>query len=189
MIEKFFQLKQHGTTVQTEVLAGMTTFMAMAYILAVNPSILSATGMPKGALFTATVLASLVGTLVMAFYARQPFALAPGMGLNAFFASTVVLGKGYSWQAGLTAVFAGGVLFLVLCLVNVRESIVNSIPLNLKRALSVGIGLFIAFLGLQNAGIVVGNQATLVTLGRKGQPAHRAFRGRKVFRVTSARKA
>ncbi|MBN1241407.1 MAG: NCS2 family permease [Spirochaetales bacterium] len=164
-MEKFFKLKENGTTVKTEILAGITTFMTMAYILAVNPGILSATGMDKGALFTATALASLVATLVMAIFANLPFALAPGMGLNAFFAFSVVLGMGYSWQTALTAVFVEGIIFLLLSLFNVREAIVKSIPLNLKRALSVGIGLFIAFIGLQNAGIVVNNDATLVGLG------------------------
>jgi AGZA family xanthine/uracil permease-like MFS transporter len=165
-VEKFFSLKQNGTTVRTEVLAGITTFMTMAYILAVNPGILSATGMPKGALFTATALSSLAATLVMALYAKLPFALAPGMGLNAFFAFTVVLGMKYSWQTALTAVFIEGLIFIVLSLVNVREAIVKSIPINLKRALSVGIGLFIAFIGFQNAGIVVKNDAVIVGLGK-----------------------
>ncbi len=165
-MEKFFGLKQNGTTVRTEVLAGITTFMTMAYILAVNPGILSATGMPKGALFTATALSSLAATLVMALYAKLPFALAPGMGLNAFFAFTVVLGMKYSWQTALTAVFIEGLIFIVLSLVNVREAIVKSIPINLKRALSVGIGLFIAFIGFQNAGIVVKNDAVIVGLGK-----------------------
>ncbi len=165
-MEKFFSLKQNGTTVRTEVLAGITTFMTMAYILAVNPGILSATGMPKGALFTATALSSLAATLVMALYAKLPFALAPGMGLNAFFAFTVVLGMKYSWQTALTAVFIEGLIFIVLSLVNVREAIVKSIPINLKRALSVGIGLFIAFIGFQNAGIVVKNDAVIVGLGK-----------------------
>lgn len=165
-MEKYFNLKQNGTTVRTEVLAGITTFMTMAYILAVNPGILSAAGMPKGALFTATALASLAATLVMALWAKLPFALAPGMGLNAFFAFSVVLGMGYSWQTALTAVFIEGIIFIVLSLLNVREAIVKSIPLNLKRALSVGIGLFIAFIGFQNAGIIVKNDAVLVGLGK-----------------------
>ncbi|MBP7096013.1 MAG: NCS2 family permease [Spirochaetia bacterium] len=164
-MEKFFKLKENGTTVKTEILAGITTFMTMAYILAVNPGILSATGMDKGALFTATALSSLAATLVMALLANLPFALAPGMGLNAFFAFSVVLGMGYSWQTALTAVFVEGIIFLLLSLFNVREAIVKSIPLNLKRALSVGIGLFIAFIGLQNAGIIVNNDAVLVGLG------------------------
>jgi AGZA family xanthine/uracil permease-like MFS transporter len=165
MLEKFFNLKQNKTTVKTEVLAGITTFMTMAYILAVNPDILSATGMDKGAVFTATVLSAFVATLVMALYAKLPFALAPGMGLNAFFAFTVVLGMGHSWQFALTAVFLEGLIFIVLTAFNIREMIVNSIPMNMKHAISVGIGLFIAFIGLKNAGIIVSSPATFVTLG------------------------
>ena len=165
MLEKFFNLKQNSTTVRTEVMAGITTFMTMAYILAVNPDILSATGMDKGAVFTATVLSALVATLVMALYAKLPFALAPGMGLNAFFAFTVVLGMGHSWQFALTAVFLEGLIFIALTAFNIREMIVNSIPMNMKHAISVGIGLFIAFIGLKNAGIIVSNPATFVTLG------------------------
>ena len=163
MLEKMFKLKENKTTVKTEVLAGVTTFMTMAYILAVNPSILSATGMDQGAVFTATVLASFLGTVCMALFANYPFALAPGMGLNAYFAYTVVLGRGYPWQAALAAVFVEGVVFILLSLFSVREAIFNSIPANLKKAVSVGIGLFIAFIGLQNAKIVVGG-ATLVEL-------------------------
>lgn len=158
-----FKLKENNTTVKTEILAGITTFMTMAYILAVNPSILSAAGMDQGAVFTATVLASFLGTVCMALFANYPFALAPGMGLNAYFAYTVVLGMGYPWQAALAAVFVEGVVFILLSLFNVREAIFNSIPANLKKAVSVGIGLFIAFIGLQNAKIVVGG-ATLVEL-------------------------
>ncbi len=163
MLEKFFRLKENNTDVRTEVLAGITTFMTMAYILAVNPSILAAAGMDQGAVFTATALASLLGTLLMAFLANYPFALAPGMGLNAYFAYTVVLGMGYSWEIALTAVFVEGIIFIILSLTNVREAIFNAIPLNLKAAVSVGIGLFIAFIGLQNANIVVSG-ATLVEL-------------------------
>ena len=165
MLEKYFSLKQNKTTVKTEVLAGITTFMTMAYILAVNPDILSATGMDKGAVFTATVLSAFVATLVMALYAKLPFALAPGMGLNAFFAFTVVLGMGHSWQFALTAVFLEGLIFIALTAFNIREMIVNSIPMNMKHAISVGIGLFIAFIGLKNAGIIVSSPATFVTLG------------------------
>ncbi|MCF6332376.1 MAG: NCS2 family permease [Draconibacterium sp.] len=165
MLEKYFNLKQNKTTVKTEVLAGITTFMTMAYILAVNPDILSATGMDKGAVFTATALSALIGTLVMALYAKLPFALAPGMGLNAFFAFTVVLGMGHTWQFALTAVFIEGLIFILLTVFNIREMIVNSIPMNMKHAISVGIGLFIAFIGLKNAGIVVSNPATFVSLG------------------------
>ena len=146
-----------------EILAGITTFMTMAYILAVNPSILAAAGMDQGAVFTATALAALIGTLLMAVCANYPFALAPGMGLNAYFAYTVVLGMGYDWQVALTAVFVEGIVFIVLSLTNVREAIFNAIPKNLKAAVSVGIGLFIAFIGLQNAKIVIGG-ATLVEL-------------------------
>ncbi|QGY44466.1 NCS2 family permease [Maribellus comscasis] len=171
MFEKFFKLKENGTSAKTEILAGITTFMTMAYILAVNPDILSATGMDKNALFTATALSALVATLVMALVARLPFALAPGMGLNAFFAFTVVLGMGYSWQFALTAVFLEGIIFLVLTAFNIRELIVNAIPISLKHAVSAGIGLFIAFIGLQNAGIIVNNDATLVGLGNMGSPA------------------
>lgn len=165
MLENFFNLKQNKTTIKTEVLAGITTFMTIAYILAVNPDILSATGMDKGAVFTATVLSAFVATLVMALYAKLPFALAPGMGLNAFFAFTVVLGMGHSWKFALTAVFLEGLIFIALTAFNIREMIVNSIPMNMKHAISVGIGLFIAFIGLKNAGIIVSSPATFVTLG------------------------
>ena len=163
MLEKLFKLSENGTDIKTEILAGVTTFMTMAYILAVNPSILSAAGMDQGGVFTATALASLLGTLFMAFFANYPFALAPGMGLNAYFAYTVVLGMGYEWQVALTAVFVEGIIFIILSLTNVREEIFNAIPYNLKAAVSVGIGLFIAFIGLQNAKIVIGG-ATLIEL-------------------------
>src|SRR5690554_2365137 len=165
MFEKYFKLKQNGTNPRTEIIAGITTFLTMAYILAVNPSILSATGMDQAALFTATALAAIVGTLVMALWAKLPFAIAPGMGLNAFFAFTVVLGMGYSWQFALTAVLIEGIIFILLTIFNVREAIVNAIPKSVRLAISAGIGLFIAFIGLQNAGIVVNNDATLVGLG------------------------
>ncbi|MDD7770332.1 NCS2 family permease [Suipraeoptans intestinalis] len=163
MLEKMFKLSKNGTDVRTELVAGVTTFMTMAYILAVNPNVLSATGMDRGAVFTATAIASLLGTLMMAVLANYPFALAPGMGLNAYFAYTVVLGMGYSWQMALAAVFVEGIIFILLSLTNVREAIFNAIPKNLKAAVSVGIGLFIAFIGLQNAKIVIGG-ATLVQL-------------------------
>ena len=163
MLEKLFKLNENKTNVKTEVLAGITTFMTMAYILAVNPSILAAAGMDQGAVFTATAIASMLGTLCMALFANYPFALAPAMGLNAYFAYTVVLGMGYSWQTALTAVFVEGIVFIILSITNVREAIFNAIPKNLKAAVSVGIGLFIAFIGLQNANIVVGG-ATLVEL-------------------------
>ena len=146
MLEKFFKLKENGTTAKTEIIAGITSFMTMAYILAVNPSIMSAAGMDHGAVFTATALAALIGTLAMALFANYPFALAPGMGLNAYFAYTVVIGMGYSWQFALAAVFAEGIIFIVLSLTNVREAIFNAIPQNLKSAVSVGIGLFIGSL-------------------------------------------
>lgn len=161
--EKWFHLKENHTDVKTEVIAGVTTFMTMAYILAVNPNILGATGMDTGAVFTATALAALVATLLMAAFSNYPFVLAPGMGLNAYFAYTVVLQMGYSWEMALAAVFLEGLIFLVLSLTNVREAIFNSIPMNLKHAVSVGIGLFIAFIGLQNAKIVV-ESATLVSV-------------------------
>ena len=162
LMENTFKLRENGTTVKTEIIAGVTTFMTMAYILAVNPNILSATGMDHGAVFTATALAAFLGTLLMALFANYPFALAPGMGLNAYFAYTVVLGYGYSWQAALTAVFAEGIIFIVLSLTNVREAIFNSIPISLKSAVSVGIGLFIAMIGFKNAGIIEDNQYTFV---------------------------
>lgn len=161
MLEKLFKLKENGTDAKTEILAGVTTFMTMAYILAVNPSIMSAAGMDQGAVFTATAVASFVGTLLMAFLANYPFALAPGMGLNAYFAYTVVLGMGYEWQVALTAVFVEGIIFILLSLTSVREAIFNAIPMNLKSAVSVGIGFFIAFIGLQNANIVVGGSTLL----------------------------
>ena len=165
MLKKLFGFDERVTTVRTEVMAGITTFLTMAYILAVNPNILSTTGMDKGALFTTTVLASALTTLLMAFYAKLPFGLAPGMGLNAFFAYSVCLGLGYSWQFALTAVLIEGLIFILLTVTNLREKIVDCLPLTLKHAISGGIGLFIAFLGLQNAGIIVKNEATLVGLG------------------------
>lgn len=165
MLKKLFGFDERVMTVRTEVMAGITTFLTMAYILAVNPSILSTTGMDKGALFTTTVLASAVTTLLMAFYAKLPFGLAPGMGLNAFFAYSVCLGLGYSWQFALTAVLIEGLIFIFLTVTNLREKIVDCLPVTLRYAISGGIGLFIAFLGLQNAGIVVKNDATLVGLG------------------------
>lgn len=160
-LEKLFHLKENHTDVKTEVMAGITTFMTMAYILAVNPSVLSASGMDSGAVFTATALASAIATLLMAAFSNYPFVLAPGMGLNAYFAYTVVLSMGYTWEMALAAVFVEGIIFLALSLTNVREQIFNSIPMNLKYAVSAGIGLFIAFIGLQNAKIVV-DSATLV---------------------------
>ena len=164
-MEKLFKLKEHGTDARTELLAGLTTFLTMAYILAVNPGILGDAGMDRGAVFTATALASAIASIVMTFAANLPIALAPGMGLNAFFTYTVVLGMGYSWQTALTAVFLEGLLFIILSFVNVREAIVNSVPLNLKKAVAVGIGIFITLIGMKGAGIIVSNPATLVSLG------------------------
>jgi AGZA family xanthine/uracil permease-like MFS transporter len=155
MLKGYFDLEAHQTTIQREVVAGITTFMTMAYIIVVNPQILSETGMDQSALLTATILASMGATLIMALYAKLPFGLAPGMGINAFFAYTVVLQMGYSWQLALTAVFLEGLIFLLLTLFNIREAIVNSIPINIKHAVSAGIGLFIALIGLNSAEIVV----------------------------------
>ena len=163
MLERFFKLKDNNTTVRTEVIAGLTTFMTMAYILAVNPNILGEAGMNSNAVMIATALASFVGTLLMALLANYPFALAPGMGLNAYFAYSVVIGMGYSWEIALFAVFVEGIIFIVLSLTNVREAIFNAIPTTLKAAVSVGIGLFIAFIGLQDAKLIVANPSTLVS--------------------------
>ena len=163
-LDKIFHLKENHTDVKTEVMAGITTFMTMAYILAVNPNILSASGMDRGSVFTATALSAFIATCLMALLSNYPFVLAPGMGLNAYFTYTVVLGMGYTWQQALAAVFAEGIIFILLSLTNVREAIFNSIPMNLKHAVAVGIGLFIAFIGLQNAKIVVGNDSTLVSI-------------------------
>ena len=175
-LDKLFHLKENHTDVKTEIMAGITTFMTMAYILAVNPNILEASGMDRGAVFTATALASFIATCLMALLSNYPFVLAPGMGLNAYFAYTVVLGMGYSWQQALAAVFVEGLIFILLSLTNVREAIFNSIPMNLKHAVSVGIGLFIAFIGLQNAKIVVNNDSTLVSVfSFKGSIAEGTF--------------
>ncbi|PVZ11360.1 MULTISPECIES: NCS2 family permease [unclassified Pseudomonas] len=170
MLERLFKLKAHGTDVRTEILAGLTTFLAMAYILFVNPSILGSTGMDKGALFVATCLAAAIGSAVMGLIANYPIALAPGMGLNAFFTYTVVLHMGHSWQVALGAVFISAVCFFLLSVLRIREWIVNSIPLPLRSAIAAGIGLFLALIALQNAGIVVDNPATLVGLGDLKQP-------------------
>lgn len=164
MLEKVFKLKENNTNVRTEITAGITTFMTMAYILAVNPSILGASGMDSTAVLLATCIASFIGTACMALMANMPFALSAGMGLNAYFTYTVVQGFGYSWQVALLAVFIEGIIFILLSLTNVREAIFNAIPLSLKHAVSVGIGLFIAFIGLQNAGITVNNESTLVSI-------------------------
>ena len=164
MLEKLFHLKANNTNVKTEVIGGITTFMTMAYILAVNPLILSASGMDSQAILMATALAAFIGTMVMAFAANYPFALAPGLGLNAYFAYTVCGAMGYSWQFALLAVFVEGLIFIVLSVTNIREAIFNAIPLQLKKGVSVGIGLFVAFIGLQNAGLVVNSDSTLVTV-------------------------
>ena len=165
MIQKLFGFDPATMSVRKEIIAGITTFLTMAYILAVNPSILSAAGMDQGAVFTTTIISSVVATLVMALYAKLPFALAPGMGLNAFFAFTVVLTMGYTWQFALTAVFLEGLIFMLLTLTGLRQKIVDAMPLVLRKAISPGIGLFIALIGLKSAGIVVSNDATLVSLG------------------------
>lgn len=166
MLKKLFGFDPAKTTIRTEMLAGITTFLTMSYILAVNPSMFSQLdGMSAGAVFTATALAAVVGSLTMALWAKLPFGLAPGMGLNAFFVFTVCMGMGYSWQFALTAVFIEGLIFIILTLTNLREAIVNAIPASLKNAIGAGIGLFIAFIGLQNAGIIANNDATLVSLG------------------------
>ena len=165
MLNKLFGLNPKETNVKTEIMAGLTTFLTMAYILAVNPNILSATGMDRGALFSTTVLISAAATILMGLYAKLPFALAPGMGLNAFFAYTICLIMGYSWQFALTAVFLEGLRFILLTVTNVREKIVDIIPETLKKSISVGIGIYIAFIGLSSAEIVVNNDATLVSIG------------------------
>lgn len=165
-----FKIKEKGSTVRQEILAGVTTFMTMAYILAVNPAILSATGMDIGSVFAATAISSAIATIIMAFYANLPIGLAPGMGINAFFAYSVCLGMGYSWQFGLTVVLIEGFIFVFLTITNLRESILNCIPIALKKAISAGIGLFIAFIGLQASGIVVKHPATLVAMGDIASP-------------------
>ncbi|MBR4996089.1 MAG: NCS2 family permease [Alistipes sp.] len=173
MLKKLFGYDPEKTTIRTEVLAGITTFLTMSYILAVNPGMFSQLeGMSAGAVFTATALAAILGSVVMAVWAKLPFGLAPGMGLNAFFVFTVCMGMGYSWQFALTAVFIEGLIFIVMTLTNLREAIVNAIPASLKNAIGAGIGLFIAFIGLQNAGVIANNDATLVSLGEitKGSP-------------------
>ncbi|WP_375595971.1 NCS2 family permease [Algihabitans albus] len=165
MLEKLFDLRGHGTTVKTEVIAGITTFLTMAYIAFVNPTILSDAGMDFGAVFVATCIAAAIGTLIMGLYANYPIALAPGMGLNAFFTYGVVLGMGHSWQVALGAVFLSGILFVILSILPVREWIINAIPKGLKMAISAGIGLFLGIIALKNAGIIVDHPATLVTIG------------------------
>lgn len=169
-LERRFGLAAHGTTARTELLAGLTTFLTMAYVLFVNPSILADAGMDRGAVFVATAGASVVGTLVMGLWANYPIALAPGMGLNAFFAYTVVLGLGYPWETALGAVFLSGVLFLILSLLRVRQYVIDAIPATLKVAISAGIGLFLGIIALQNAGVIVADPQTLVTLGDLARP-------------------
>lgn len=171
MLQKILGFSKETMTIKKELMGGLTTFLTMAYILAVNPDILGNTGMDKGAVFTATVISAIAGTLVMAFYAKLPFVLAPGMGLNAFFAFTIVLAMGYSWQFALTAVFLEGLIFILLTLTGLRQKIVDSMPLMLRRSISPGIGLFIAFIGLKNAGIVASSDATFVTLGDLHSPS------------------
>lgn len=166
----FFKLKENNTDLRTEIIAGITTFMTMAYIIFVNPNILGDAGMPWEGVFMATIFATILGTLCMAFFTNYPFALAPGMGLNAFFAYAVVLGMGVSWQVALGIVLLEGLIFIILSVLPVREALVNSIPMGLKAAISAGIGLFIAFIGLQNAGVIVANQATLVSFGKFTSP-------------------
>ena len=173
LVQKTFGLDPAKHSIRTEIIAGITTFLTMAYILAVNPSIFSALasqGMPTDAVFTATALAAIVGCLVMSIYATKPFGLAPGMGLNAFFVFTVCLGMGHTWQMALTAIFLEGILFILLTVTNVRKLIVDAIPLSLKRAIGAGIGLYIAFIGLKSAGIIVSSEATSVTLGSFSEP-------------------
>ena len=169
-LEKFFALKEHGTNVRTELLAGFTTFVTMAYIIFINPLILGDAGMPQGAVFVATCLVAAIGTLIMGLYANYPIALAPGMGLNAYFAYVVVLGMGFTWQQALGAVFISGSLFLLVTLFKLREIIVRGIPQSLRIAITVGIGLFLAIISLKSSGIVVGSEATLVTLGDLHKP-------------------
>ena len=165
MLQKIFGFNKQTMNLRTEIIAGITTFLTMSYILAVNPAMLSTTGMDKGAIFTATALAAAIATLLLAWMAKLPFAQAPGMGLNAFFAFTLVQGMGYSWETALAAMFVEGLIFILITLLNVREIILNSIPVNLRHAISAGIGMFIAFTGLKNAGIIESNPSTFVALG------------------------
>ncbi len=178
MLNSIFKLSEHGTTVRTEILAGVTTFLTMAYITFVNPAILSDAGMDFGAVFVATCLAAAIGSFVMGFFANYPIALAPGMGLNAFFTYGVVLGMGHSWQVALGAVFFSGILFVILSVLPVREWLINAIPKTLKMAISAGIGLFLAIIAMKNAGIVVDNPATFIALGdMQSEPVLLAFAG------------
>ena len=170
-LDKYFKLGEHGTTVRTEVLAGLTTFLTMAYIMFVNPSILGDAGMPKGSVFVATCLIAALGSVLMGLYANYPIAIAPGMGLNAYFAYVVVLGMGYTWQAALGAVFVSGCLFLLVTIFRIRDQIINGIPASIRVAITVGIGLFLALIALKSAGVVVESKATLVTLGDLHSPS------------------
>ncbi|WP_048306996.1 NCS2 family permease [Halomonas sp. PR-M31] len=170
-LNDYFKLEEHSTSVRTEIIAGITTFLTMAYIIFVNPSILAQAGMDSGAVFVATCLAAAIGCLIMGLWANYPIAMAPGMGLNAFFTFSVVLGMGYTWEAALGAVFLSGILFLLLSIFRVREWIINSIPMSLRLGIAAGIGLFLALIALQNAGIVVAHPATLLTIGDLSQPA------------------
>ena len=165
MLKKLFGFDPAKTTIRTEILAGITTFLTMSYILAINPAMFSELDMPAGAVFTSTALAAIIGTFVMAVWAKLPFGLAPGIGLNAFFVYTICMGMGYSWQFALTAILIEGIIFILLTVTNLREAIVNAIPLSMRNAIGAGIGLFIAFIGLQNAGVIVDNGSTLVELG------------------------
>ena len=188
-LDRRFRLSERNTSVKNEIMAGLTTFMTMSYILAVNPGMLADAGMDKGGVFTATIVASIIAMLVMGLYANLPFALAPGMGLNAFFVYTVVLGMGHSWQYALTAVFIEGVIFILMSLFNVREAIFNAIPMSLKKAVSVGIGLFIALIGLSSAGVIVQGEGTLVSLGKLLTPgAAVTFVGIIVMAILMAKK-
>lgn len=188
-LDRRFRLSERNSSVKNEIMAGLTTFMTMSYILAVNPGMLADAGMDKGGVFTATIVASIIAMLVMGLYANLPFALAPGMGLNAFFVYTVVLGMGHSWQYALTAVFIEGVIFILMSLFNVREAIFNAIPMSLKKAVSVGIGLFIALIGLSGAGVIVQGEGTLVSLGNLLTPgAAVTFVGIIVMAILMAKK-
>lgn len=187
-LERFFKLKENGTNVRTEFIAGLATFMTMAYIIFVNPGILSAAGMPAEGVFVATILAAVLGTLCMAFITNYPFALASGMGLNAFFAYTIVGQMGLSWQVALGLVFLEGILFIILSVLPVREKIVNAIPMSVKTGISAGIGLFIAFIGLQNAGLTVDNPETLVELGKIGTGPFIALAGLIIIAILQSRK-
>lgn len=188
-LDRRFRLSERNSSVKNEIMAGLTTFMTMSYILAVNPGMLADAGMDKGGVFTATIVASIIAMLVMGLYANLPFALAPGMGLNAFFVYTVVLGMGHSWQYALTAVFIEGVIFILMSFFNVREAIFNAIPMSLKKAVSVGIGLFIALIGLSSAGVIVQGEGTLVSLGNLLTPgAAVTFVGIIVMAILMAKK-